>query len=218
MTSVERYINQVLRNLPAGTPQRAQIALELQGHISERLSAGLPLDDVVRQLGDPRELAESYLTAVPLTPPPLWRRLVAKLADIAAIALALGPLVLVVWLMLVGGTDLSHSAPILYFLPLLVIFGSAMLFGAYTALAEYGTGRTLGKWLMGLRVVRDTGARIGLGQAVVRQLPMWLQVYLIDAGFALFTEKQQRAFELLSKTVSSSWLPPSSTKCDTDHR
>ena len=40
MTSVERYINQVLRNLPAGTPQRAQIALELQGHISERLSSG----------------------------------------------------------------------------------------------------------------------------------------------------------------------------------
>jgi hypothetical protein len=29
---------------------------------------------------------------------------------------------------------------------------------------------------------------------------MFLQVYMIDVLFALFTEKSQRAFELLSKT------------------
>jgi hypothetical protein len=34
----------------------------------------------------------------------------------------------------------------------------------------------------------------------VRQLPMFLQMYWIDVLFALFTEKSQRAFELLSKT------------------
>ena len=35
---------------------------------------------------------------------------------------------------------------------------------------------------------------------VVRQLPMFLQVYMIDVMFALFTDTSQRAFELLSKT------------------
>ena len=35
---------------------------------------------------------------------------------------------------------------------------------------------------------------------MVRQLPMFLQMYWIDVLFALFTEKCQRAFELLSKT------------------
>jgi len=39
-----------------------------------------------------------------------------------------------------------------------------------------------------------------LGQSVVRQLPMVLQIYWIDGLFAFFTDKQQRAFELLSKT------------------
>jgi hypothetical protein len=39
-----------------------------------------------------------------------------------------------------------------------------------------------------------------MGQAVVRQLPMFLQMYWIDVLFALFTDKQQRAFELLSRT------------------
>ena len=52
----------------------------------------------------------------------------------------------------------------------------------------------------GIRVVSETGARISLGQAIVRQLPMFLQVYWIDAMFALFTDKSQRAFEMLSKT------------------
>jgi hypothetical protein len=40
--------------------------------------------------------------------------------------------------------------------------------------------------------VRESGVRITIGQSVVRQLPMFLQLYWIDV--------HQRAFELLSKT------------------
>ena len=36
MTTAEGYINEVLRSMPAATPQRSQIALELRGHIAER--------------------------------------------------------------------------------------------------------------------------------------------------------------------------------------
>jgi len=70
----------------------------------------------------------------------------------------------------------------------------------YTIVAEHWLGFTLGKRALGLRVVRESGAPIGLGQSIVRQLPMFLQVYWIDVLFALFTDKSQRAFELLSKT------------------
>jgi hypothetical protein len=38
------------------------------------------------------------------------------------------------------------------------------------------------------------------GRRSCRQLPMFLQVFWIDALFALFTDRSQRAFELLSKT------------------
>jgi ABC-type uncharacterized transport system auxiliary subunit len=34
----------------------------------------------------------------------------------------------------------------------------------------------------------------------LRQLPMLLQVFWIDVMFTLFTEKKQRAFEMLSRT------------------
>jgi uncharacterized RDD family membrane protein YckC len=81
-----------------------------------------------------------------------------------------------------------------------VFIGGSLLFGVYTIVAELNTGRTFGKRLFDMRVVRETGARISLGQAIVRQLPMFLQVFWIDALFALFTDKSQRAFEMLSKT------------------
>lgn len=74
------------------------------------------------------------------------------------------------------------------------------LFALGIVVAEARLGQTLGKYLFGLRVVRESGARISVGQAVVRQLPMFLEVFFVDALFALFTEKSQRAFELLSKT------------------
>ena len=71
---------------------------------------------------------------------------------------------------------------------------------AYVILAESESGQTIGKRVMGLRVVQESGAQISLGQSVVRQLPVFFQVFWIDVLFALFTERSQRAFELLSKT------------------
>ena len=41
MTTAEGYIQEVLRNMPTATPQRSQIALELRGHIAERVAAGM---------------------------------------------------------------------------------------------------------------------------------------------------------------------------------
>ena len=86
------------------------------------------------------------------------------------------------------------------FLPVLAILTGVLGFVIYTAIAEYRYGRTWGKRLMGIHVVRESGARIGLGQAVVRQLPFFAQFFWIDALFALFTDRRQRAFELLTKT------------------
>lgn len=69
-----------------------------------------------------------------------------------------------------------------------------------TVFAELRFGQTPGKRLLGLRVVRESGAPIGLGQAIVRQLPLVLSIFFVDVLFALFTEKKQRAFEMLSKS------------------
>jgi uncharacterized RDD family membrane protein YckC len=188
--AADQYVARVLINMPRATPQRAQIELELRSLIAERLEHGQSLDDVIRQLGDPDKLAESYLAEVPLVPASFWRRGVAKVVDFLAVAVAMSPV----------GWAIGRVLQFPFFGLIAGLVLTGLLFGFYLAVAEWHFGETLGKHLFGLRVVRESGARIGFGQALVRQLPLWLEVFWIDVLFALFTERKQRAFELLSKT------------------
>jgi uncharacterized RDD family membrane protein YckC len=197
--TAETYISQVLSFLPRATPRREQIAMELRGHIAERAANGLSEDDILRQLGDPKVLAESYLSAVPLRSATFAQRAVAKLIDVGVLLVFITAPAFLVWQMLppdVTALD-GFAAPIAL---MVAIVGGSVAFAVYQITAETLSGQTLGKRALNLRVVRESGARISVGQAIVRQLPLVLEVFWIDVLFALFTEKSQRAFELLSKT------------------
>jgi uncharacterized RDD family membrane protein YckC len=187
MSAEESYINQVMARLPRISSLRSQVAMELRSHIAERVEHGQTVEEALRQLGDPVTLAESYLAAVPLVPATFWRRGAARTLDFLAFVCVCAP---IVWL-------LARTVP---FAMGLILVVTVLVGSLYPLIAEYWFGETLGKHLLGLRVVRESGGRISFGQSVVRQLPMFLQVFWIDVMFALFTEKHQRAFELLSKT------------------
>lgn len=200
MKPEEIYISQVLSKLPAGH-LRTQIAMELRSHIADRIERGHTVEEAIRQLGDPAALAESYLSAVPLVPAPHLRRLGAKLVDvIIPVAYVCG----MAWLFafrLGRFAQAGHLSAVLFaFVPAALVVGGVALYSIFLAISESRTGQTPGKRLFGLRVVRESGARIGLGQAFVRQLPHFLQVVWVDALFVLFTDRRQRAFEMLSKT------------------
>lgn len=192
MTTADEFVERVLASLPHSLPQREQIGLELSGHIAERVADGAPLDEVLRQLGDPTALAESYLSAVPLVAAPFLSRCLAKLLDVALVLAAVALVAMLAAKLL--PRRLEGNVVIVAMLAA----GLAFLFG--TVFAELRFGQTPGKRLLGLRVVRESGAPIGLGQAIVRQLPLVLSIFFIDVLFALFTEKKQRAFEMLSKS------------------
>ena len=188
MSVEQSYIDRVITRLPHEATLREQVAMELRSHIAERVEHGQSIEQALQQLGDPVKLAESYLAAVPLIPVRFGRRAAAKLLDAVAFVAVCAPIVSLVFYrfefvvgMLVAGFLLAISA-------------------FYPLVAEYRYGKTVGKHWLGLRVVRESGARISFGQSVVRQLPLFLQVFWIDVLFALFTEKHQRAFEILSKT------------------
>ena len=193
MRSADQYIDQVLALLPTATPMREQIATELRGHIAERLAGGHTVDEVLALLGDPVHLAESYLASVPLVSARFWPRAMAKVVDIATVGTIVLPLA---WL----ATQLAPPELTIVVAIWVTLAGASLMFAPYSALTEWKYGQTFGKYLVGLRVVRESGTRIGFGQAVVRQLPMFFQFYWIDVLFVLFTEKSQRAFEMLSKT------------------
>lgn len=190
--TTDTYLEQVLAHLPRSTPQRQQIALELRGHIEERLATGQALADVLEQLGDPALLAASYLSGVPQAPAGLGPRVMAKVLDLLGLLAVVGGLAVFAWLSPNGGIRFAFICAA----ALVAAFG----FAAYTIVAEWRTGQTFGKRRYGLLVVQENGAPITLGQSVVRQLSLMLQVFWIDAMFALFTDRRQRAFELLSRT------------------
>lgn len=188
MSLEQSYIDRVIARLPREASLREQVAMELRSHIAERVEHGESVAQALQQLGDPVTLAESYLAAVPLIPVSFGRRAAAKLLDVIAYLAVCAPPVALLFYR-------SH------FLAATWLGVSLLAIGAfYPLVAEYVYGKTLGKHWLGLRVVRESGARISFGQSVVRQLPVVLEVFWIDVLFALFTEKHQRAFELLSKT------------------
>jgi len=197
MNADETYIAQVIAQLPPRDARlREQVAMELRSHIAERVEHGQTVEDALRQFGDPIVLAESYLAAIPLIAAPFWPRAAARLIDffgvLAIVAMPIiGIVVLTLW------REQGFLIPIAIIFTIVVL---SILSAIYPVIAEYRYGKTVGKHLMGLRVVRESGARISFGQAVVRQLPMLTQVWWIDMLFALFTDKHQRAFEMLSKT------------------
>jgi uncharacterized RDD family membrane protein YckC len=189
--AAETYIKQVLSWIPSAS-LRERIGLELKGLIAERVERGQSVEEAVRQLGDPEKLAESYVEAVPLHSAPHGLRLAAKLVDgltVAIVAAAFG----------ISLAMLSEP-PVRYFAPMLGIFALAFGFPLVTVIAERRSGQTLGKRLFGLRAVRESGLRLTLGQSFLRQLPLFVQIIWLDALFALFTDRKQRAFELISKT------------------
>jgi uncharacterized RDD family membrane protein YckC len=196
MRTAEDYIESVLQYMPRATPLRTQIALELRGHFAERAANGQSVEEIAAKLGDPARLAESYLSAVPLVSVGFRTRMAAKVLDwiavVGAVLAIFVPPGLLVWYL--------DYKPLLAFGAPLVILTGVLLFLAYTVIAEWQWGQTVGKRLLGLRVVQESGARISFGQAIVRSLPSLFQVFFLDALFALFTDKHQRAFEMLSKT------------------
>jgi uncharacterized RDD family membrane protein YckC len=192
MSADQSYIDQVIAQLPQVESLRTQVAMELRSHIAERVEHGDSVEEALRQLGDPVALADSYLAAIPLIPASFGRRAAARLIDFFGVLALAVPIVGVLFLLL--------RPEFAFFAGLAVVVTLLIVGTIYPVVAEYHYGKTFGKHLLGLRVVRESGRRISFGQSVVRQLPVLTQAYWIDILFALFTDKHQRAFELLSKT------------------
>jgi uncharacterized RDD family membrane protein YckC len=190
--TIQSYLAQLADAMPRMMPEREQIVADVRAHIEEEMQRGEALDAVLTRFGDPANLAASYLSEVPLVSASFWRRAAAMAIDVAI------PAVIAITLAVMSGQvsrDTMLLDPIVIGL-LAVIVG----FVAYIVVGESRFGQTLGKHWLSLLVVRESGARISVGQAIVRLLPSVLHVWWIDVIFALFTERRQRAFEVLSKT------------------
>jgi uncharacterized RDD family membrane protein YckC len=185
-------------------------------------------DVLTRQIGVVRAEAEEIASSVkashtgpPLTyrhaedrPPPttdvshleaagLLRRFVAVLLDAVIVLFPLG---IAVGLLFGGGYNERENGSVNVGV---TVEGNAswallVLAVGYYIVSEALTGMTVGKRIVGIRVVREGGEHVGLGPAVVRNLlrPVdALFFYLVGVVFALTSSRRQRLGDRVAGTV-----------------
>ena len=203
MNTIDAYVRDVLKHIPRCLPDRRRIEADLRSHLADRIEAGEAIEQAVARMGAAEEVAREFLAQIELTPAPLPRRFGAFLIDLSLGLLVAAPLVpLLMWLVLGEPVDMpSIGSTILLFMAMALGGAVLLLSMVYFPIAEALFGQTLGKHLLGLCVTKDNGERVGWIDAIVRRIPWYVELFWLDAIFALFTDRRQRAFDLVAGTI-----------------
>jgi uncharacterized RDD family membrane protein YckC len=206
----EKYVQEVLHHVHAPAREQARIEADLRAHLQDALDARPPGESmlaVIARMGSPEDVAMAFMAGVSLEYAGFWPRLVAFAVDLAVEFILVSPLVVVgvVLANLVPERD-PHGAEALLgglLIMLIVAIGLAItgMVLLYFPLLEGRFGQTLGKRLLGLRVVKESGTAIGYKEAFMRRLSFYFDFVALDALFIPFTGKRQRAMDIVAKTV-----------------
>ncbi len=206
MSDIDKYVQSVMRNIHASATQRERIESDLRSHLQEATSEGEPAQNVIARMGDPTQVAAEFMAEMPMRYAVFGWRVAAFGIDMLVIMAAAGVLALVA----VGALNLLPRNPVgLDWVAgaLLIAFGFSAgtaclgIFLLYFPILEGRFGQTVGKRLLGIWVLQETGLPIGYKQALLRRLSYYFEILPVDALFIPFTAKHQRAFDIVAHTV-----------------
>lgn len=192
------YLEGVAESLPPDWGPRESALRDLRLHIEAAVEAGADEAEALARLGPPSEVASSLLEDYRPTLAPISRRVVAFLVDLG-IGWALLWASMATMGLGTGGEVLAIDRVAWLWWGWLL--AAALLALLYFPWFEATHGQTPGKMLVGLHVVRPDGGRVSWKEAVIRRLPLFFEFFLLDALFAPFTERKQRAFDIVAGTV-----------------
>jgi len=220
MSRIDRYIDEVMSQIYATEHKRLQFESDLRSHFSEAIAAGESEAEAMRKMGNPKDIADEFMAEVDLVFANFFERVLAFLVDISLCFSLTIPffLLFLFWpnmyidsytihgltrALMETGLEVETiymSVPrfILLFTFIFSIWGINIL---YFPLLEYRYGKTLGKYLLRLKVLNENGGEVGLGAAFVRRLSFYFEILGLDAIFQPFTKKKQRAFDMVAKTI-----------------
>ncbi len=203
----DQYVQKVMGLICAPEKERAQIQADLQSHLQEGMADGEDMKELVERMGDPREVAAEFMSAVPLVYAGFGRRLAAFLVDMVVILLFAGlAAVLTISLSNVvpehpSGLVENLAGGALILLVLISANACIAMILVYFPLLEGRFGQTLGKRMFGLRVRSEDGLPASYWQAFLRRLSFYFEILPFEALFIPFHPKRQRWFDILAKTV-----------------
>jgi uncharacterized RDD family membrane protein YckC len=201
MNASERYIQEVLQRVLGTEADRRRLAEDLRAHFQDGQTRGDTAAQIIARLGSPDDVAEAFHLEREMAFAGFWRRVGAFTVDLGVLTLLSAPLFLCALWLLPRVGPMGGARLVAFGAAVSLALGLLGIWVCYFPLLEARFGKTLGKHLLGLRVVRQTGTPISLGQAFLRRLSLYFELLLPDALFILFTANKQRALDMLAKTV-----------------
>ncbi|MBU0692264.1 RDD family protein [bacterium] len=220
MTMRDSYLADVAKHITAHREQKEQFINDLRAHFEEGQAAGDSDMAVIDRLGQAEDVAAEFMTNIQIKLAGFWERTLAFLVDMALCIYTMVfmyGIVLGVPYMIFGGFSsesllklaedvftlkmLGSLTIILIPMLILVVLGTGALFLLYFPILEAQFGQTLGKRLLGLRVLKERKTAIGMKEAFLRRLSYYVEILALDALFIPFTDKKQRAFDIVAKTI-----------------
>ncbi len=201
MNPRDRYIDEVMRSAFASAEDRARLEADLRAHFAEAEARGEPPGRIIDGLGTPAEVAAAFNAEREIRYAGFGQRLVAFVADFALLVTLAVPLLALALLLESGrlaSGDLSIGWGVLLTLAIVAVSGIVIF---YFPLLEARFGKTLGKHLLRIRVLRENAAPIGLGQAFVRRLSFYFELLMLDSLLIFFTDRRQRALDIVARTI-----------------
>jgi len=208
MNAMENYIREVLRNISASTEERQRIEADLRAHIQEALDNGDALQDALGRMGSPIDVAGEFMSQMPMQYAGFWRRLTAFGIDMIVI---IPPAAVLAILTIIFANLVPSRNPQGWeyvqgglFLGLTILCASLIVGGIllYFPILEGRFGQTVGKKVLGLRILKENGLPSGYKEAFLRRISFYFEGGLvIDALFIPFTQKHQRAFDIVARTI-----------------
>lgn len=206
MTTIDSYIQLVLRNIQASPEECRKLEQDLRAHLQEAIAAGEPAEQAFTRMGSPEEVAAAFMEQRSFKYAGFWRRSLAFMVDLALLMILCSLLVLLA----IPFSNLvpQHPVGIGYVvggLAILVVISCILaavgLAVLYFPILEGRFGQTLGKHWLRLRVLQENGLPIHYKQAFLRRLSYYTEFLLFDGLFIPFTSKKQRAMDIVARTI-----------------
>jgi uncharacterized RDD family membrane protein YckC len=218
--AIEDYIGKVIGRMSLSGKDRTEVEKELrsgyyegaEARARERGSSQVTLADVSRMLageGTPEQIAACYMRSYAgnLRRAGLLSRTIAYFIDAIIVSLCIGALIIPFILLLIASENIDQNSwAVALIIMVTVAFIIAVLGIAigYFVILEGYFGKTVGKYVMGLMVLKEDGTRIGYREAFIRNIPKFVGNFIvIDALIMVlfFYKEKQRGFDKVAGTI-----------------
>ena len=197
MFTMEQYVTEVMDHVYAPPSQLERFEIWLRHRIHRCREHGRDLEQIINDLGQPEEVAREMMFARhAIRYGGVLRRVPAFLIDMAICLLMTAPPFALAAVMAA-----ESDFPPFVFLAIGTGLASLVTWLVYFTLKEARHGQTLGKRIMGLRVIRRDGSPVSHKDSLLRALVFFTPFAPFDLMFTLFNRKRRRVADILSGTL-----------------